>query len=258
MNSENEFHAATVEEAVSKAAAELDISQTQLRFQVLDEGSTGFLGIGARDARIVVEQDEIQSKEDASEVGEELLAKPSAEPLVGERFVPSVDPSESAALTEQDDSVSEQAPEDLIVAVDEFMTSLLDNMDLDASIDTYDAGDVIAVDVSTMETGLFLGRKGETIDAVQYLSNVVVYKNRTFVKKIIVDSEGYRQRRVEALQGVAHRAARRALREKRPLSLPAMSAAERRVVHLFLRDKHDVTTYSKGEEENRRVVVSPT
>ena len=137
------------------------------------------------------------------------------------------------------------------------MTSLLDGMDIDATVDAYDAGEVIAVDVATKEKGLFVGRKGETIDAVQYLSNVVVYKSRAFTKKIVVDAEGYRQRRVEALQGMAHRAARRALREKRSLSLPPMSAAERRVVHLFLRENPDVTTYSEGEEEGRRVVVSP-
>lgn len=258
MNSESEFYAATVEDAASKAAAELGIPQAQLRFQVLDEGSTGFLGIGARDARIVVEQDELQSKEDASGVGEEPPAEGFAEPLVEEHAVPVTELAESAASVEQDNVVSDQAPEELIVAVDEFITSLLDNMNLDATVDAYDAGDAIAVDVATKETGLFVGRKGETIDAVQYLSNVVVYKNRTFSKKIVVDSEGYRQRRVEALQGMAHRTARRASREKRSLSLPPMSSAERRVVHLFLRENAAVTTHSEGEDEDRRVVVSPT
>jgi spoIIIJ-associated protein len=74
---------------------------------------------------------------------------------------------------------------------------------------------------------------------------------------MIVDSEGYRQRRVEALQGMAHRTARRALREKRSLSLPPMSAAERRVIHLYLKENSHVTTSSEGQEEDRRVVVSP-
>ncbi|CAN5293857.1 hypothetical protein BH24ACT19_BH24ACT19_01380 [soil metagenome] len=149
------------------------------------------------------------------------------------------------------------APDDLILAVDEFMTSLLDRVGFDATVDAYDAGDVISVDVATKETGLFIGQKGETIDSIQHLLNVSVYKNRPFVKKIMVDSEGYRQRRVEALQGMAHRTARRALREKRPLSLPPMSAAERRVVHLYLKENPGVTTSSEGQEEDRRVVVSP-
>ena len=256
MKSESEFHAATVEEAAIKAAADLGLPRAQLRFHVLDEGSTGFLGIGARDARIVVELDELQS-ENVSAMREEHTAEWISEPLMEEHSVPSAEFSENVAPAERGNAASDQVPEDLIVAVDEFMTSLLDGMDIDATVDAYDAGEVIAVDVATKEKGLFVGRKGETIDAVQYLSNVVVYKSRAFTKKIVVDAEGYRQRRVEALQGMAHRAARRALREKRSLSLPPMSAAERRVVHLFLRENPDVTTYSEGEEEGRRVVVSP-
>jgi spoIIIJ-associated protein len=133
----------------------------------------------------------------------------------------------------------------------------MDAMGLDATVDAYDAGEVVAVDVATNETGLFIGQKGETIDAIQYLVNVAVYRDRPFVKRIVVDSEGYRQRRVEAIQGMAHRTARRAIREKRPLSLPPMSAAERRVVHLFLKENPKVTTSSEGKEEERRVVVSP-
>ena len=150
-----------------------------------------------------------------------------------------------------------EAPDDLIIAVDEFTISLIEAMGIDATVDVYDAGDAIAVDVTTEETGLFIGQKGETIDAIQYLLNVVTYKNRPFSKRIVVDSEGYRQRRIEAIQGMAHRTARRALREKRPLSLPPMSPAERRVIHLFLKENPDVTTSSEGEEENRRVVVNP-
>ena len=160
-------------------------------------------------------------------------------------------------IVEDSDLVAEDAPEDLVLAVDEFVTALVEAMGLDATVDAYDAGDVIAVDVATKETGLFIGQKGETIDAIQYLLNVAVYKNRPFVKRIVVDSEGYRQRRIEAIQGMAHRTARRALREKRPLSLPPMPAAERRVVHLFLKENPKVTTSSEGKEEARRVIISP-
>lgn len=253
MRESKEFNAATVEQAIARAAAETGVAEDQVRFQVLDEGSTGFLGIGARDARIVVEQPEEPGSTSASS-SEEFSSKVLSE----EEVAPVNDENEVAAVPEtSDDEVAEDAPGELIVAVDEFITSLLRGMDLDATVDAYDAGDVIAVDVATKETGLFVGRKGETIDAVQYLSNVVVYKNRPFLKKIIVDSEGYRKRRVEALEGMAHRAARRAQREKRSLGLPPMASAERRIVHLYLKDNPGVTTSSEGEEENRRVIVSP-
>src|SRR5215212_9857336 len=211
MSDRQEFYAATVEEAVDKASKALNVAPDRIRFEVLDQGSSGFLGIGTRDARTV----------------------------------------------EEDGPAEGEVPDDLIIAVDEFAISLVEAMGIDATVDVYDSGDVIAVDIATQETGLLIGQKGETIDAIQYLLNVTIYKSRPFAKRIVVDSEGYRQRRVEAIQGMAHRTARRALREQRPLSLPPMSPAERRVVHLFPKENPQVTTSSQGEEENRRVVVSP-
>ncbi len=262
MSERQEFNAATVEEAVDKAAATLGVTPEQLDYKVVDRGSAGFLGMGSRDARILVELPEAgtnvleSAEEDPGPVSKEeqpnraesaslpALEEPQREE---EEAPPQVEPS----------TVAVDAPYDLILAVDEFMTSLLDRVGFDATVDAYDAGDVISVDVATKEAGLFIGQKGETIDAIQHLLNVSIYKSRPFVKKIMVDSEGYRQRRVEALQGMAHRTARRALREKRPLSLPPMSAAERRVVHLYLKENPGVTTSSEGQEEDRRVVVSP-
>jgi spoIIIJ-associated protein len=253
MSDRQEFHAATIEEALDKASHSLDIDRDRISFEVLDQGSSGFLGIGTRDARILVEITSREADAPAPSAADDQL-----EPVTEKRAAqPSEDVVEPLRPTGEDNSPTTEVQNDLIVAVDEFMTALLDAMGIDATIDAYDSGDVISVDVSTEETGLFIGQKGETIDAVQYLLNVAVYKNYPFSKRIVVDSEGYRQRRVEAIQGMAHRTARRALREKRPLSLPPMSPAERRVVHLFLKENPSVTTYSEGEEEKRRVIVSP-
>jgi spoIIIJ-associated protein len=262
MNDSREFYAATVEEAVDKASAALGVPRDLLVFEVLDQGSTGFLGIGARDARILVEH--TGTEIDVTLFGGE--EDPPLEYAGDERAVePSVEEEPQEALQAQSDQVVEkdddilviEAPEELILAVDEFATALVDAMGIEATIDAHDAGDAIAVDVITKETGLFIGQKGETIDAIQYLLNVAVYKNRPFAKRIVVDSEGYRQRRIEAIQGMAHRTARRAVRERRPLSLPPMPAGERRVVHLFLKENPLVTTSSEGKEDSRKVVVNP-
>lgn len=247
MSQGREFYAATIDEAVEKAAETLGIPKDQFKFDVLDEGSVGFLGIGARDARILVEPLEVSS-EGMSEVEEARTLD------TGEEFAPEFEDPEASR---SDRFPADSAPEDLILDIDEFLTTLIEAMGLDATVDAFDAGDVIRADVATKETGLFIGQKGETIDAIQYLLNVTVYRNRPFVKRIVVDAEGYRQRRVEAIQGMAHRTARRVLRERRPLTLPPMSAAERRVVHLFLKEKEGVTTFSEGEEEARRVVIAP-
>ena len=257
MSESREFYAATVEEALEKAAVGLGVSRVALGFQVLDEGSTGFLGIGARDARVLVEIPEPRSTSPSTE-NEQLTSEPTG--VVEQHpLAPDVEQAEIAAgLVQETGEAAENISEGLIVAVDEFVTTLVNAMGFQATVDAYVSGEVITVDVITKETGLLVGRKGETIDAVQYLTNVAVYKDRVFAKKIVVDSEGYRRRRVEALQGMAHRTARRAVREEQALSLHTMTSAERRVVHLFLEKNPRVYTTSEGEEEDRRVVIIPT
>lgn len=261
MNNSREFYAATVEEAAEKASAALGIPRDRLDFEVLDQGSTGFLGIGARDARVLVRntgtQADVPLSSDEEDRRLDHAGEGGVESPVQEGAQEAIRVEPEQIVGEVDDVVAEEAPEDLILAVDEFATALVDAMGIDATVDAHDAGDAIAVDVITKETGLFIGQKGETIDAIQYLLNVVVYKNRPFAKRIVVDSEGYRQRRIEAIQGMAHRTARRAVRERRPLSLPPMSAAERRVVHLFLQENPKVTTSSEGKDDARKVVVNP-
>lgn len=259
MNGEKrEFYAETVQQALEKAAVALGVSPEQLSYSVLDEGSSGFLGIGARDARIQVEVPEGAAAPSTDQDVAPVVAPEYGTPLQGESEL-----EETAAITEPapiDDNAaapSEEAPDDLIVAVDGIVTELLEKMGFDATVDAYDAGEVVKVDIATKETGLLIGQKGETIDAVQYLLNVIVYRTRPFFKRIVVDTEGYRQRRVEAIQGMAHRTARRAQREKRSLNLPPMAAAERRVVHLYLQENPHVSTSSEGDEENRRVVITP-
>ncbi len=263
MNGEKqEFYAESVREAVVKASNSLGVPPEQLQYEVLDEGSSGFLGIGARDARIAVMAPDVPATPPS---GLDLAPPESLDDPVppASELSEEGDFSEDNAVVEEIDvegsesSSFEEAPEDLIVAVDGFAIELLERMNFDATVDAYDAGEVIKVDIATAETGLLIGQKGETIDAIQYLLNVFVYRNRPFLKKITVDTEGYRQRRVEALQGMAHRTARRAQRERRAMHLPPMPAAERRVVHLYLKENPNVSTSSEGEEDNRRVVVTP-
>lgn len=263
MTQSQEFYAGTVDEAVKKAAADLGVPAAELSYEVVDEGSEGFLGIGARDARIVVHTpysgrstealaSEVPSREEPREasipVESEALEKEVAE-------VPPSDLSEVLGGFAEGENVP--APEALLSEVRDLVTSVVEAMGFEARVDVYDADGFIAVDVASDSTALFIGQKGETINAVQHLVNAAVYRQRPFVKRIVLDAEGYRQRRVEAIQGIAHRMARRALRERRPVELPPMSPAERRVVHIFLKDNPRVTTASEGSGENRRVKISP-
>ena len=250
--SKEEFHAATVEEALKKASLSLNVDSEQVVYQILDSGSSGFLGIGARDARIEVES--VAGEAGGTNDTANTEASPDNQALYNEDRTESREPADTVAEPiESSEEVSERLLEDIKF----FVNGVVREMGLDARVDAYDAGEVVAVDVALEETGLFIGQKGETIDAIQYLTNVAVYKDREFVKKIVVDSEGYRQRRIEALEGMAHRAARRATRDKRVVELAPMNSSERRVVHLYLKENDDVATHSEGSGEHRKVVVSP-
>lgn len=266
MTEKREFYAASVEEAVAKAATRLGIEQNALSYRVVDQGNSGFLGIGARDARIEVDAPVQTTGGELDPVDPEPVAivSPLEEPAVDEgpgeldATEEESQPVEAVDMAPEPQSDAEEIPQDVVDETEGRITALLDAMGFEARVEVYDAGGFVAVDVATDNTALFIGQKGETIDALQYLVNASVNRTRTSRVRIVLDAEGYRQRRVEALQGMAHRSARKALREDRPVELPPMNPAERRVVHLFLRDNPRVTTESEGAGDSRRVLVSPT
>ena len=263
MTEKSEFYAATVEEAVAKAARNLGVNSDDLPYRVVDAGNSGFLGIGARDARIEVEGSPPAVAEEADtgvvdqEPVEVIEVETEAAELQDE--TPPAPEEQTSGLTEvfAGEEAPESVPQEVIDETEELVGSLLQAMGFEARVDVYDAGGFVAADVSPDNTALFIGQKGETIDALQYLVNAAVNKNRTSRARIVLDAEGYRQRRVEALQGMAHRTARKAMREDRTVELPPMNPAERRVVHLFLRDNPGVTTESEGTGDSRRVRVAP-
>ena len=265
MTEKREFYAASVEEAVAKAATRLGKAQDELSYRVVDQGNSGFLGIGARDARIEVDaplaptDEEPAARENVAEVPSAEVVAVAEDSATAEAAAveEETQPAETDIAPEPRED-AEEIPQDTVNEAEERATALLDAMGFEARVEVYDAGGFVAVDVSTDDTALFIGQKGETIDALQYLINASVNRTRTSRVRIVLDAEGYRQRRVEALQGMAHRTARKALREDRPIELPPMNPAERRVVHLFLRDNPRVTTESEGVGDARRVLVSPS
>jgi spoIIIJ-associated protein len=253
MTQTREFNAATVEEAIEKASATFGLSIKDLSYEVVDAGSDGFLGIGARDARILVELPGEAVRPDTEEDSEPV--EEYAEPAGTETPAPL---ELSEVFGDPSETENAAVPAELLDEIKGLVTAVVEAMGFESRIDVYDASGFIAVDVASDNTALFIGQKGETIDALQYLVNAAVYRRQPFVKRIILDAEGYRQRRVEAIQGIAHRTARRAIREHRTVELPPMSPSERRIVHMFLKDNPEVTTASEGSGDNRRVRISPT
>jgi spoIIIJ-associated protein len=130
-------------------------------------------------------------------------------------------------------------------------------LDLDASVDISESGDEILATVNGDDLGLLIGKHGSTIDALQHIAARVAFRGEEERKRIVVDAAGYRERREATLRRAADRAVEDALAFGRPVELEPMSPAERKVVHLYLRDRTDVDTHSEGDEPERRLVVTP-
>jgi spoIIIJ-associated protein len=131
------------------------------------------------------------------------------------------------------------------------------SLGIEGGVTVEETAEEVRVNVEDEEVARFIGRHGQVIDAIQHLAYRCAYLDRPGEKRVVVDAGGYRERRAAALRGQADRAADDAARSSRPVALPAMSAIERRLVHEYLRDRHEVETYSEGDEPDRHLVVAP-
>jgi spoIIIJ-associated protein len=142
--------------------------------------------------------------------------------------------------------------------VQDLLERVVEALGLNAAVEVVADGETITGTVHGSDLGLFIGRHGQTIEAVQHLAyRMTVHREEGARKRIIIDAEGYRARREEALHRQADQAADDAVRYKRPVALDAMTASERKIVHEYLRDRGDVETCSEGEEPDRHLVVAP-
>lgn len=142
-------------------------------------------------------------------------------------------------------------------AVKDLMEKVAKALDLAGPVEVVESDDEIVATLHGEDLGLFIGRHGSTIDAVQHLAQRVAQRAGDSEARVVVDAEGYRERRRNALERQADRAAHDALRSKRPVALDAMTASERKLVHEYLRDRGEVETYSEGDEPDRHLVVAP-
>jgi spoIIIJ-associated protein len=161
-----------------------------------------------------------------------------------------LDPSKVAAH-------QDELPDEPAERVRVLVTRVARALDLRASVDIDESDESIVATVNGDDLGLLIGKHGSTIDALQHLALRVAYHGGTAQKHVVVDAAGYRERREAALHRAADRAVSDALDFGRPVELEPMSAAERRIVHTYLRDNGDIQTHSEGDEPDRRLVVSP-
>jgi spoIIIJ-associated protein len=225
----------TVGEARWAALHELErrypgLDREQIEFVVLSEGQRGLLGVGYEPARVI-----------AALAIEPTQAAPA----------PSHAASESPlAPPREDDSVA-------AALVRELLTQVVLGLGLDADVEIEEAEGRVTGVVSGADLGLLIGRHGQTIDAVQYLANAMLHRRKADPVEVVIDAEGYRERRKRVLCAVADRAAAEARRDGEPVALEPMTSVERKIVHLHLKEIAGVGTTSEGVEPNRHVVVLP-
>jgi spoIIIJ-associated protein len=147
--------------------------------------------------------------------------------------------------------------EETVEAVRELLDLINDALGLEAGVEVVSDGDTVTGTLVGDDLGLFIGRHGQTIDAVQHLAQRIAFKGAPSDVRVVIDAAGYRERRATALRRQADEAADEALRSERPVALDAMVASERKLVHEHLRERGDVDTYSEGAEPDRHLVVAP-
>lgn len=236
-----EFSEKTVDDAITAACQDFFVTSDKLDYEVLEEGSSGFLGIGAKPALI-----KARVKED-KEIVKESVKEPVKEVLKEEKkFV-----KETAKVSNVDAREVEEAAK-------KFLGEVFDAMEMEVIVDAKydDAEKALDVDMRGEEIGILIGKRGQTLDSLQYLVSLVVNRGQADYIRVKLDTENYRQRRKETLENLAKNIAYKVKRTKRPVSLEPMNPYERRIIHSALQNDRYVTTHSEGEEPFRRVVVS--
>ena len=250
------------EEAISAALRKLGLDRDEVSVEVLERAKSGFLGIGGSPAKVKVTYevpDEPAPK--AEPVEEAPKPQPKAEaPKAAERApvkveVPSAPPVETVKETPKAD---ESAPAgDRTEAITAFLTGLMAQMEVSAA-PRISMGEDGSYKVELVGEGLgaLIGRRGETLDAIQQLTSYAVNRGQSKRVRIHVDAEGYRAKREESLERLARKVAGKVVKYRRNVTLEPMNAYERHVIHTALQDYPDVTTYSTGTEPNRRTIVA--
>lgn len=276
----------TEEDAIAKALEELGLERDDVSVEVISRAKSGFLGLGSSPARIRVSYeapDEPAVEEEAQSVPEAQPEEPAPVPAEEEKPEPAQQPEavpevreepaqpeeESAAPAAEEPSEAEPEEEESAAGEEEtgedskaekirqFLEGLMEQLGVDAKpvITRTEDGDY-KVDLVGKNLGAVIGRRGETLDAIQQLTGHVVNRGGGKWVRVHIDAENYRAKREESLQRLAVKMADRAVRERRNMTLEPMNAYERHVIHTALQSYPDVTTYSVGTEPNRRTVVA--
>ena len=241
----------TEEEAIRKGLEQLGLERDDVSVEILERARSGFLGIGSSPAKVRVTYELDVAEEPKPEAPKAKPAEKKPEPKPAEKKPePKAEEKKAAPAAPACDN-------DDARRIKDFLTGLLEHMDSTAEVKVYEEEkNRYKVILEGQKLGALIGRRGETLDAIQQLTNYAVNSGRDKRLRIHVDAENYRAKREQSLESLANKVAGKVLKYRRSVTLEPMNAYERHVIHAALQDKEGVTTYSIGTEPNRRVVVA--
>ncbi len=247
-----EVSAKTIEEATSQATAQIE-SQGRVvtSVKVLEEPSKGFLGFGKKDALVRVYFEAAAVTHTA--VTEEPVV-PVVE-IVTEVAVDTVETVETEIPVVVEDGITKAEQDFIADTGKEFLLGMFGKMGLSVQIEKLTTKDKITFQVHGEDLGILIGKHGQTLDAIQYLTNLVANKEVRRRCQIVVDVENYRSRREETLVQLAHRLGAKVRRTRQKIALEPMNAFERKIIHLALQNEKNIKTDSEGQEPYRHIVI---
>ncbi len=225
-----EFTGKTVDDAITEACQKFTITSDRLEYEVVEKGTVGIFGFAAKPAIIKARVFDPNAPKEEKTVEKEEKKTVSAP--VSEENVPAADPKE-------------------------FLSKVFDAMNMKVGINVETVDNEMNIDLSGDDMGVLIGKRGQTLDSLQYLTSIVVNKGRKEYIRVKVDTENYRSRRKETLENLAKNLAYKAKRTKNSVSLEPMNPYERRIIHSALQNDKYVTTHSEGEDPFRKVIITP-
>jgi len=269
----------SIESAVQFALQDLKLSREQVKVTVLEEPSKGFLGIGAKLAKVRVEeivQEKVKPAEKKEAKAKPVKEEKAMQPVETKAETAEAKPENTekkkqnkkkksvkkfdASEIENIELVSKR-PDNLTEAEEHpakaFLKQVAEDMGIEVSIKAFVNADSVYIDIEGKDTGTVIGKRGATLDSIQYLTSLVVNKDESNYIRVVVDAEGYRAKREVTLEKLAIRLAEKAVKSGKNVRLEPMNPYERKVIHTTLQGVPSVTTKSEGDEPFRRVVILP-
>ncbi len=247
-----EVSAKTIDAAIEKGLSELGLEREEVTVEVIENPKSGFFGIGAVPAKILMT---VLGEEEPAPAKEEAKAPKKEEKKVEKKAEKKDVQPAPAAKKEEKAPVKGEASED----AEEFLSKVISFICEDAHVEKREGENGnVTYEIVGEHLGSLIGRRGETLDALQHLVNLAVNRKGEGKTRIMIDAENYRTKRCESLEKFAQRAAASVLKYKRNKALEPMNAYERHIVHVALQDMENISTSSVGNEPNRRVIINYT